>query len=121
MTDMTTKPMNSTCIPVIYLSIHPTARPPTNPSTYLCRFLSFLIHTVSRISRTGDQPVTRPLPTYRTTQTQNKRPQTSMSRVEFEPTIPVFQRAKTVHGLDRAATLIGRYHLWANIMLGLII
>jgi hypothetical protein len=25
----------------------------------------------------------------------------------FEPTIPVFERAKTVHALDRAATLIG--------------
>jgi hypothetical protein len=28
--------------------------------------------------------------------------------VGFEPTIPVFQRAKTVHALDRAATVIGR-------------
>jgi hypothetical protein len=44
-----------------------------------------------------------------------------MPRVEFEPTIPVFERAKTVHALDRAATLIGRYHLWAYIMLGLLI
>jgi hypothetical protein len=26
-----------------------------------------------------------------------------MPRVEFEPTIPVFQRAKTVHALDRVA------------------
>jgi hypothetical protein len=25
----------------------------------------------------------------------------------FEPTIPVFERAKTVHALDRAATVIG--------------
>jgi hypothetical protein len=25
----------------------------------------------------------------------------------FEPVIPVFERAKTVHGLDRAATVIG--------------
>jgi hypothetical protein len=30
-----------------------------------------------------------------------------MFRVEFEPTIPVFERAKTVHALDRAATVIG--------------
>jgi hypothetical protein len=41
----------------------------------------------------GDQPVARPLPTHRTTQTQNKRTQASMSRVGFEPTIPVFEQA----------------------------
>jgi hypothetical protein len=55
---------------------------------------------------TRDQPVVRPLPTHRTTQTQNKRTQTSMPRVGFEPTAPVFERAKTVHALDRAATVI---------------
>jgi hypothetical protein len=31
-----------------------------------------------------------------------------MPQVEFEPTIPVFERAKTVYALDRAATVIGR-------------
>jgi hypothetical protein len=30
-----------------------------------------------------------------------------MPRVGFEPTIPLFERAKTVHDLDRAATVIG--------------
>jgi hypothetical protein len=30
-----------------------------------------------------------------------------MSPVGFEPTIPVFERAKAVHALDRAATVIG--------------
>jgi hypothetical protein len=30
-----------------------------------------------------------------------------MPRVDFEPTIPVFERAKTVHALDRVATAIG--------------
>jgi hypothetical protein len=29
-----------------------------------------------------------------------------MLRVGFEPTIPVFERANTVHALDRAATVI---------------
>jgi hypothetical protein len=29
-----------------------------------------------------------------------------MPRVGFEPTIPVFNRAKTVRGVDRAATVI---------------
>jgi hypothetical protein len=53
----------------------------------------------------GNQLVARPLPTHRTTQTQNKRTRTSMPRVGSEPTIPVFERAKTA--LDRAATVIG--------------
>jgi hypothetical protein len=28
--------------------------------------------------------------------------------VGFEPTIPAFERAKTIHALDRAAAMIGR-------------
>jgi hypothetical protein len=32
-----------------------------------------------------------------------------MPRVGFEPTMPVFQRAKTVCSLDRAVTVIGNY------------
>jgi hypothetical protein len=31
-----------------------------------------------------------------------------MPHVGFEPTIPVFEWAKTVHALDRAATVIGK-------------
>jgi hypothetical protein len=31
-----------------------------------------------------------------------------MPRMGFEPTIPVFERAKTVHVLDRAATVIDK-------------
>jgi hypothetical protein len=42
-----------------------------------------------------------------TTQIQNKCRQASMSWVGFEPTIPVFERAKTVHALDRTATVTG--------------
>jgi hypothetical protein len=30
-----------------------------------------------------------------------------MPQVEVEPTIPVFEQAKTFHALDRAATVIG--------------
>jgi hypothetical protein len=56
----------------------------------------------------GNQLVARPLSTRRTTQTRNKRAQTSMSWVEFEPKIPAFERSKTVHALDREATVIGR-------------
>jgi hypothetical protein len=44
---------------------------------------------------------------HRTTQTQKKRGQTSIPRVGFEPTIPVFGQAKAFHNLDRAATVIG--------------
>jgi hypothetical protein len=81
----------------------------------LGRFFSFLIlYTDGRNPWTGDQHVARPLPTHRTTQTQNKLTQTSMSRVEFEPTTPVFERAKPVHALERAATVIGSisiYHI----------
>jgi hypothetical protein len=31
-----------------------------------------------------------------------------MPQVRFEPTIPVFERVKMVHALDRAATVIGK-------------
>jgi hypothetical protein len=74
-----------------------------SPLLGLRRVFSFLIlYTVGRIPGTGYQPVARPLPTYRTTQT-------SMPRVRFEPTIPVLERAKTVHALDRAATVIDKH------------
>jgi hypothetical protein len=45
----------------------------------LDRFFRFLIlYIVGRTPWTGDQPVARPLPTHRRTQTQNKCTQTSM-------------------------------------------
>jgi hypothetical protein len=40
---------------------------------------------------------------------QNKRTQTSLPQVGFELTNPVFEWAKTVYALDRAATVIGTY------------
>jgi hypothetical protein len=44
-----------------------------SPSLDLGRFFSFLIlYTVGRTPWTSDQPVARPIPTYRTTETQNK-------------------------------------------------
>jgi hypothetical protein len=68
---------------------------------------SFLfIYTIGRTPRTGDQLVARPLPINRTTQTQNKRTQTTMPRVGFEPTTPVFKRVKEVYALDRETTVI---------------
>jgi hypothetical protein len=64
-------------------------------------------YTVGMTPWTGDQAAARPLPTHRKTQTQNNRTQTSMPRVGFKPTILVFERTKTVHALERAATVIG--------------
>jgi hypothetical protein len=49
----------------------------------------------------------RPQPADRTAQTQNKRIQTSMPQVEFEPRFPVFERTKTVDALDRVAAGFG--------------
>jgi hypothetical protein len=37
-----------------------------------------------------------------------------MPSVGFEPTIPMFKRAKTVHALDHAATMIGIYSILSS-------
>jgi hypothetical protein len=66
-----------------------------------------MLYTVGRTPWTGDQPVSRPLPTHRTTRIQNKATQTITPRMEFEPTTEVFQRGKTNHALDRPVTVIG--------------
>jgi hypothetical protein len=74
----------------------------------LDRLFSFLtLYTVGRTPWTVDQLVAKPLPTHRTTQTQNKHTHTSMPWSGFEFTIPAFERANTVHALDLAATVIG--------------
>lgn len=78
-----------------------------SPSGIWLPFQSLNLNTVGRTPCTGGQPVARPLRTHRTTQKQNKGTQTSMRRAGFEPTFPVFEQTKTVHALDRAATLIG--------------
>jgi hypothetical protein len=62
----------------------------------------------------GDQPVTRPLPAHRAAQTQNKRTHPSMLKVGFELTIPVLERTKIVHALDRATTVIGLLRTYCN-------
>jgi hypothetical protein len=79
------------------LSIYAWLYSPSRP-WQLFEFLN--LYTVGKAASTGDQPVARPLTTHRTTQTQNKRTQTSMSPVGFKPTIPVFKRAKAVHASD---------------------
>jgi hypothetical protein len=35
----------------------------------------------------------------------------------FEPTIPVFKRAKTFHALDRAATVTGSFNIYLSFSL----
>jgi hypothetical protein len=69
-------------------------------------FLQFrnLFYTNGRTPWTSYQLVSRPLPTHMKTQTQNKHTQTSMLRVGLEPMIPVFEREKTVHALNREGT-----------------
>jgi hypothetical protein len=96
----------SVCLSIylsIYLSVCLSTPPSIYPSIYLwlyspllglCPFFSFLtFYTVRRTHWTRDQPDARPLPTHRT-QAQNKRTQTSMPRVKFEPRIPVFERVR---------------------------
>jgi hypothetical protein len=72
-------------------------------------FFSFLIlYVVGMSSWMGNQPIARPLPAQRTTQAQNKRTQTTMPVVGFEPTILAFEWAKIVHVLDHPATVIDK-------------
>jgi hypothetical protein len=78
-----------------------------------------IFYTDGKTPWEGDQPLARSLPTHRATQTQNKSSQTTMPWEEFDPTIPMLERAKTVHVLDHAATVIGlrnhkrrNFHSW---------
>jgi hypothetical protein len=63
------------CVSVINLCLSVALQP--FGSWLLFQFLK--IYTVDGTPWTGDQPVAMPLPTQRTTQTQNKHNQTSMS------------------------------------------
>jgi hypothetical protein len=56
---------------------------------------------------------------YGTTQTQDKSQQISVPRVEFEPMIPVFQRTKAFHTLNRVANVCSCLFIYgSDIMLG---
>jgi hypothetical protein len=97
--------------PSVRPSIRPSVRPSIHPSMALQPFgrvfSFFIFYTVGRIPWTGDQPVERPLSALRAAQMENKRTQTSMPQAGLEPTTPVFEREKTVHASDCAATVIG--------------
>jgi hypothetical protein len=63
----------------------------------VCFFSFLILFAVGRIPLTGDQPVTRRLPTH---------------RINAHGTctdIHAFERVKTVHALDSAATVIGAF------------
>jgi hypothetical protein len=62
--------------------------------------------SVGGTSWTDDQPG-RKAATYTGQHKQKKRTHTSISRVGFERMTPVFERTKTFHAVDRAATVIG--------------
>jgi hypothetical protein len=49
--------------------------------------------------------------THNSTNTEKTHTQTSIPSVGFEHTISVFEREKTVHALDRAATVIGEQNI----------
>jgi hypothetical protein len=66
-----------------------------------------MLYTDGRTPSTGDQPVARLLRIYLRAQTNNVRKQKYMPRVGFEPMTPVFEQVKTVHAIDRAATVTG--------------
>jgi hypothetical protein len=87
-----------------------TLQPFCSTLAALFEFLDSFTQSVDYLDG-GDQPVARPLPAHTTAQTQNKRTQTSMPQVGLEPTIPVFERAKTILALDRATTVIGKEEL----------
>jgi hypothetical protein len=66
----------------------------------------FLVYKFGRIPWTGDQSLRKAANcTHRTSQIQNKRKQTSMPQVGFEPTIPVCKQAKTFMPLESVGML----------------
>jgi ATP-dependent RNA circularization protein (DNA/RNA ligase family) len=81
----------------------------------LGHFFSSLIHTRS-VGLLG-QVISKSRGRYLQTgqYKQNKRTQKSMPWVGFEPTIAALERAKTVHALDSAVTVIGFPHVYIYI------
>jgi hypothetical protein len=91
----------------VYLSIHLSIYGST-ALVDLGRFFSFFIYTqlLWLLGRGISPSQGRYLHTEQHKK-ENKCIQTSMPRVRFEPKIPVFERSKTVHALECAATEIG--------------
>jgi hypothetical protein len=72
---------------------------------------SLIFYTDGRTPWTGDQPVARPKPTHTGQHKHRINAHTSMPQMGFEPTIPAFERPKTVHALDRAVTMIDESYI----------
>jgi hypothetical protein len=70
--------------------------------------------TFGRTPWTGDQLVARPLSVHKHRKTHIHKHYTSMPWVGFEPKIPGSERAKTVHALDRSATVTGFFALYPS-------
>jgi hypothetical protein len=70
------------------------------------------LFTAGRTPWTSDQPVARPLPTDRTTQTQHKHIPNMRVLLGFESMISASERAKTLRALDRTATVTGSLLLY---------
>jgi hypothetical protein len=81
----------------------------------LGRFFSFLIY-IQAVGHLDGGSGRRIAATYTQNNTKHrkKRTQTSMPLVGFEPTIPVFKRAKTVHSSHRTATVIGESVIYSR-------
>jgi hypothetical protein len=81
----------------------------------LLKFIT-LFWTFGRTPLTGNQPGARPLPIQDNT-TQHRETQTriSMPPAGFEPTIPVFERSKTVTALYHAVIGTGFRPSYSNI------
>jgi hypothetical protein len=71
----------------------------------LC-FSFVILYTVGRTPWTGDQPVTRPLPTHRTVQTKNKRTQTSNASSGIRTHVPSVRADEDSSCLSGGATVI---------------
>jgi hypothetical protein len=86
-------------------SLFPVA-PTLEHRVHVKRFVSLQFLNPKKVGRTPwmtDQPIANPLPE----QTHNKHKQRSIPWVGFEPMIPVFDRAKAIHVLNRAVTVVG--------------
>jgi hypothetical protein len=73
----------------------------------LFQFLN--LYTIGGTPWTADQPLARPLPIHRTTQTQNNAHRHPYLEWDSKPTISALKRVKTVHALGCVATKIGRW------------
>jgi hypothetical protein len=67
--------------------------------------------TVDRTPWAGDQLVARPLPVYNHRKTHTRTLKHPCPGWGLEPTIPASEREKTVHALDRPATVTGKEEL----------